>query len=79
MGAKWGRGPRAYLEPCPPGPHKDSSQPYAALAVADIQDAKAELDRMGVEHVTLGAVRPEQIFMHDPFGNMMVTEPSGAR
>jgi catechol 2,3-dioxygenase-like lactoylglutathione lyase family enzyme len=56
------------------GPGKDPSHPHVALAVADIQEAKKELERMGVNHwVTRGVVGPEsqQIFMHDPFGNMI--------
>jgi extradiol dioxygenase family protein len=45
-----------------------------ALAVADIQEAKSELERMGVAFwVTTGVVGPQsqQIFMYDPFGNMI--------
>ena len=56
------------------GPGKDPSQPHVALAVPDIQEAKRELLRMGVEFwVSRGVVGPEsqQIFMHDPFGNMI--------
>ncbi len=56
------------------GPGKDPSRPHVALAVPDIQEAKTELDRMGVDYwVTRGVVGPEseQIFMSDPFGNMI--------
>jgi catechol 2,3-dioxygenase-like lactoylglutathione lyase family enzyme len=45
-----------------------------ALAVADIQEARAELDRLGVKYwLTEGVVGPQsqQIFMHDPAGNMI--------
>jgi catechol 2,3-dioxygenase-like lactoylglutathione lyase family enzyme len=62
------------------GPDKDPSRPHVALAVADIQEAKAELDRMGIEHwVTRGVVGPEsqQIFMYDPFGNMIELHQAG--
>jgi catechol 2,3-dioxygenase-like lactoylglutathione lyase family enzyme len=62
------------------GPDKDPSRPHVALAVADVQEAKAELDRMGIEHwVTVGAVGPEsqQIFMLDPFGNMVELHQAG--
>jgi NADH dehydrogenase len=41
---------------------------------------KAELERMGVEHwVTRGVVGPEsqQIFMYDPFGNMIELHQAG--
>ena len=56
------------------GPDKDPSHPHVALAVADIQEARQELDRMGVSYwVTRGVVGPQsqQIFMKDPFGNMI--------
>ena len=52
-----------------------------ALAVPDIQEAKAELDRMGVE--LLGDPRAwsgpqsQQIFMYDPFGNMIELHQAG--
>jgi hypothetical protein len=45
-----------------------------ALAVADIQAARTELDRLRVDYwVAEGVVGPQsqQIFMHDPFGNMI--------
>jgi catechol 2,3-dioxygenase-like lactoylglutathione lyase family enzyme len=62
------------------GPNKDPSRPHVALAVADVQEARAELERMGVEHwVTVGAVGPQsqQIFMLDPFGNMVELHQAG--
>jgi catechol 2,3-dioxygenase-like lactoylglutathione lyase family enzyme len=62
------------------GPGKDPSHPHVALAVADIQEAKKELERMGVSHwVTRGVVGPQsqQIFMHDPFGNMIELHQAG--
>jgi catechol 2,3-dioxygenase-like lactoylglutathione lyase family enzyme len=52
----------------------DSSRPHVALAVPDIQEAKKELDRLGVGYwVGRGIVGPEsqQVFMDDPFGNMI--------
>ena len=55
-------------------PDKDPSHPHVALAVADIQEARQELDRMGVSYwVTRGVVgaASQQIFMKDPFGNMI--------
>ena len=62
------------------GPGKDPSNPHVALAVADIQEAKKELDRMGVSYwATRGVVGPqsEQLFMHDPFGNMIELHQAG--
>ena len=56
------------------GADKDPSRPHVALAVPDIQEAKKELDRLGAQYwVTRGVVGPEseQIFMYDPFGNMI--------
>jgi catechol 2,3-dioxygenase-like lactoylglutathione lyase family enzyme len=55
-------------------PDKDPSRPHVALAVADIQEARQELDRLGVSYwVTRGVVGPasQQIFMKDPFDNMI--------
>ena len=56
------------------GPGKDPASPHVALAVPDIQDARRELDRLGVSYwVSEGIVGPQsqQIFMHDPAGNMI--------
>ncbi|MGH7279389.1 MAG: VOC family protein [Candidatus Rokuibacteriota bacterium] len=55
-------------------PDRDPSRPHVALAVADIQATKKELDRLGVTYwFTRGVVGPEseQIFMRDPAGNMI--------
>jgi len=56
------------------GPGQDPSLPHVALAVADIQETKKELDRLGVEYwVAESVVGPQsqQIFMKDQFGNMI--------
>jgi catechol 2,3-dioxygenase-like lactoylglutathione lyase family enzyme len=56
------------------GPGRDPSRPHVALAVPDIQEARRELERLGVEFwVSRGVVGPEsqQVFLHDPFGNMI--------
>ena len=40
----------------------------------DIQEAKTELERLGVEYWVADSVvgpQSQQIFMHDPFGNMI--------
>jgi len=55
-------------------PERDPSNPHVALAVADIQATKKELDRLGVSYwLTRGVVGPEseQIFLRDPAGNMI--------
>ena len=56
------------------GPGQDPSLPHVALAVPDIQEAKRELDRLGVAYwSTVGITGPalEQIFLNDPAGNMI--------
>jgi len=56
------------------GPGQDPSLPHVALAVADIQETRKELDRLGVEYwVAERVVGPQsqQIFMKDPFNNMI--------
>ena len=56
------------------GPGQDPSQPHVALAVPDVQEARRELDRLGVKYWVAESVvgpRSQQIFMHDPFGNMI--------
>ena len=55
-------------------PERDPSSPHVALAVSDVQEAKKELDRLGVAYwFTRGVVGPEseQIFLRDPFNNMI--------
>ena len=62
------------------GPGKDPASTHVALAVPDIQEARKELERLGVEFwVSRGVVGPEsqQIFMHDPFGNMIELHQAG--
>ena len=56
------------------GEGKDPTNPHVALAVADIQEAKKELDRLGAAYWTIvGLTGPdaEQVFLNDPFGNMI--------
>jgi extradiol dioxygenase family protein len=56
------------------GPEQDPSLPHVALAVADIQETRKELDRLRVEYwVAESVVGPQsqQIFMKDPFNNMI--------
>jgi catechol 2,3-dioxygenase-like lactoylglutathione lyase family enzyme len=45
---------------------------HIALAVENLQEAKDELDKLGVSyHVQTGAVGAEQVFFQDPFGNVI--------
>ncbi len=56
------------------GPGKDPTAPHVALAVENIVETKAELDRIGASYWSLkGATGPdaEQIFLNDPCGNMV--------
>src|SRR3989442_10021364 len=63
------------------GPGKDPSLPHVALAVPDIQEARKELDRLGASYwVSEGVVGPrsQQIFLHDPAGNMIELHEAGS-
>jgi catechol 2,3-dioxygenase-like lactoylglutathione lyase family enzyme len=56
------------------GPGQDPVVPHVALAVSDIAEAKAELDRRGAKYWSLtGATGPQstQLFLNDPRGNMI--------
>lgn len=56
------------------GPGQDPTAPHVALAVENIAEAKAELERLGVAYWTLvGVAGPEteQVFVNDPCGNMI--------
>lgn len=53
---------------------QDPVSPHVALAVEDITEAQAEIERLGVPYWTLsGVAGPEtlQIFLKDPAGNMI--------
>jgi catechol 2,3-dioxygenase-like lactoylglutathione lyase family enzyme len=56
------------------GPDQDPVLPHVALAVADVAEAKAELDRRGTPYWSLTGVagpQAEQLFLRDPYGNMV--------
>jgi catechol 2,3-dioxygenase-like lactoylglutathione lyase family enzyme len=56
------------------GPGRDPGGPHVALAVPDVQEARQELERLGVSYFVLkGVVGPEseQLFVTDPFGNLI--------
>ena len=60
--------------PLAKGSDKDPASPHLALAVADIAEAKAELDRRGTPYWSLtGVAGPQatQLFLRDPYGNMI--------
>ena len=56
------------------GPGQDPTIPHVALAVADIQEKKPELDRLKVPYWSMTEINgptAEQIFINDPSGNMV--------
>ncbi len=56
------------------GPGQDPSLPHVALAVADIQETRKELDRLKADYwVAESVVGPQslQIFVKDPFNNII--------
>ena len=56
------------------GPGKDPSLPHVALAVADIQAARKELDSLQIDYwAAESVVGPQslQLFLKDPFGNII--------
>jgi catechol 2,3-dioxygenase-like lactoylglutathione lyase family enzyme len=52
-------------------PERDPFTPHVALGVPDIVEAKAELERLGVEHWRVGRDERQQVFVNDPSGNMI--------
>ena len=67
MGAT-GKSPMARSE------KEDPTLPHVALAVENIQEAREELERRGIWHWSIkGLVGPnsEQVFVQDPFGNVI--------
>ncbi len=64
----------AQPSPVAKGPGKDPTLPHIALAVADIQESRRELERMKVDYWAIeGLTSPEslQLFFDDPCGNMV--------
>ncbi len=62
------------------GPGRDPAGPHVALAVADIQEARQELERLGVDYWSLKGVtgpETEQLFLLDPFGNVIELHQAG--
>jgi catechol 2,3-dioxygenase-like lactoylglutathione lyase family enzyme len=64
----------AQPSPLAKGPGQDPTIPHVALAVADIQETKAELDRLGMPYWSMTGINgpsAEQVFINDPSGNMV--------
>ena len=56
------------------GPDKDPAGPHVALAVQDVVEARAELDRLGINYwVTVDVIGPQatQLFLRDPTGYLI--------
>jgi catechol 2,3-dioxygenase-like lactoylglutathione lyase family enzyme len=56
------------------GPGRDPAGPHVALAVPDIQEARQELELHGVKYWSIKGVtgpETEQLFLQDPFGNVI--------
>jgi catechol 2,3-dioxygenase-like lactoylglutathione lyase family enzyme len=63
------------------GPGKDPSNPHVALAVADIQKARAQLDQQGIAYFVLNVMPgadAEQLFLIDPAGNTVELHQLGS-
>ncbi len=59
----------------------DPTRPHVALAVADVAEARAELERRGIPHWAIPAMvgpTSEQIFMLDPCGNVIELHQIGS-
>ena len=55
-------------------PKQDPTRAHIALAVEDIDEARAELKRQGIEfwvYESLVGDASDQVFFEDPFGNMI--------
>ena len=63
------------------GPGRDPAGPHVALAVADVQTARRELERLGIDYWSLKGVtgpETEQLFLRDPFGNVVELHQVGS-
>jgi catechol 2,3-dioxygenase-like lactoylglutathione lyase family enzyme len=64
----------AQPSPLAKGPGQDPTIPHVALAVADIEETKAELERQGINYWSMTGINgpaAEQVFVNDPCGNMI--------
>ena len=57
--------------PAAKAPGQDPAAPHVALAVEDIVETKAALERMEIPFYTNLAGDTQQLFVHDPCGNMI--------
>ncbi len=62
------------MSPLARGPKEDPTLPHVALAVEDIQEARRELDQRGIWYWQIQGLvgtQSEQVFVQDPFGNVI--------
>jgi len=52
-------------------PDRDPFSTHVALGVPDIDEAQAELDRLGASYWSAGRGERRQVFLHDPSGNLI--------
>jgi class 3 adenylate cyclase/catechol 2,3-dioxygenase-like lactoylglutathione lyase family enzyme len=58
--------------PSAPDARIDPRAPHVALAVADVAEARHELERLGIRHVVRGGEGSlPTLFLHDPAGNLI--------
>jgi catechol 2,3-dioxygenase-like lactoylglutathione lyase family enzyme len=58
-------------------PDQDPARAHIALGVPDIDEAKAELSRLGVSWWSMGTGATDQIFFTDPSENMIEVHQAG--
>jgi catechol 2,3-dioxygenase-like lactoylglutathione lyase family enzyme len=69
------------LPPFAKSPDQDPTRFHVALAVDDVQETRAELDRLGVPYWVMGGVvGPDsvQVFLNDPAGNLIELHQLGS-
>ena len=62
------------MSPMARSPQEDPTIPHVALAVEDIQEAKRELDQRGIWYWQIQGLvgqYSDQVFVQDPFGNVI--------
>ena len=62
------------MSPMARSPKEDPTIPHVALAVEDIQEAKRELDQRGIWYWQIQGLvgqYSDQVFVRDPFGNVI--------
>jgi glyoxylase I family protein len=68
-----GDGAQLHLIDCEPptSGHINPMAPHFCVGVEDLEDAVAELDARGIEHVRVGEGLAAQVWVRDPAGNVI--------